>query len=81
MYDLIFLAIGIPLALAAAAVGRTVIQGPKYGVEQATSRWLLDGLLLLILLGLIGALALVRQSIDQPPTAFDIIEGEGMAPT
>ncbi len=81
MYDLVFLAIGIPLALAAAAVGRTVMLGPKYGVEKATARWLLNLLLLVVLVALIGSLALLRQSIQGPPTAFTILEGEAPLPT
>ena len=80
MYDLVFLAIGLPLGIAAAAVGRTVILGPRYGVEKATSKWFLNVVLLVVLLALIGGVALLRQSIKGPPTAFDVLEGEALPP-
>ena len=51
MYDLVFLAITVPLGFAAAAVGRTVMQGPQYKVEKATTKWFLN---VLLLLGVVG---------------------------
>ena len=80
MYDLIFLAIGIPLAIAAAAVGRTVVLGPRYKVEKATTQWFLNVLLLVVLLALIAGVALLRQSMQGPPTVFDVLEGEALPP-
>ena len=80
MYDLVFLAITVPLGFAAAAVGRTVMQGPQYKVEKDTTKWLLNILLLVTILALIGGVALLRQTIKGPTTVFDVIEGEALPP-
>lgn len=80
MYDLIFLAIGLPLGIAAAAVGRTVMLGPQYRVEKATTKWFLNVLLLVALLAMIAGVALLRQTIKGPPTVFDVMEGEAPLP-
>ena len=74
MFDLIFLAIAIPLAILTAAVGRTVIMGPQYKVEKATTKWLLNVVLLVVLLAFAAGVAMLRASMKGPPTAFEVLD-------